>query len=522
MNEIKTGVEVTRRGFLGSAAVMGAAACAGRVMAEPNGQETFKANTVEDLLNNRRLLVEDPYRPLYHFSPPGFGTHDPAGLCWWKGKYHFFYLFSIPGVLWGRGHAVSEDLVHWRDLPMLPTSIHGGTGQVWVDDDRVILGVAGTKIATASDPMLLDWTEHPVKSGADNFIWREGDYYYLTRTKHGRTTSLEILRSKDLDKWESMGRYLDDGHFTEPGTDCSCNNILDIGDGKHLILFFSHNQGPKYYIGKSDLETCRFTVEEHGRMIYGPVMRGSLHAPTGFVDPNGRCVGMWNIMESLAADNFRGTKGGVMSLPRRLFLGDDRTGRGFDKRELHPLRVEPIEELKKLRFNPVKIADVDIPANEEKILPEVKGRAMELEAVIDPGEATEVGLRVLRSPDGKEQTTISLFMHAWAWPWGSDKRELMIDVTRASLNPAVAARTPEIGPLYLKKDEPLRLRVFIDRSIVEVFANGRQCLTLRAYPTLKDSTGVSVFARGGQAKLVSLTAHQMKTIWPELKSREGL
>ena len=85
----------------------------------------------------------------------------------------------------------------------------------------------------------------------------------------------------------------------------------------------------------------------------------------------------------------------------------------------------------------------------------------------------------------------------------------------------IAGRTPEIAPLDLKDGEPLRLRIFIDRSIVEVFANGRQCLTLRTYPTLKDSTGVSVFARGGGAKLVSLVAHQMKSVWPELKSQEG-
>jgi len=484
---------------------------------------TFKSDTVKDLVANRQALAKDPYRPLYHFSPPGFGTHDPAGLCWWKGKYHFFYLFSVPGVLWGRGHAVSDDLVHWRDLPMLPKSIRGGTGQVWVDKDkdRVILGVAGAKIATASDPMLLKWTEHPVKTGGDNFIWREGEYYYLTRTRHGRNTALEILRSRDLKKWESMGNYIDDGNFTDPRTDCSCNNILAIGKGKHLVLFFSHNQGPKYYIGTSDMTKCRFTIEKHGRMTYGTVMRGALHAPSGFVDPKGRCIGMWNIMECVVSDNFRGTKNGVISLPRRLFLSDKPTGRGFDRRELNPLGIEPIAELKKLRFNPVKVAGMDIPANEEKVLPGVKGRAMEIEAVIDPGKASQVGLRVLRSADGREQTSVSLFMHAWAWPWRSDRRELMLDVSRASLSPAVAARTPEIGPLYLKDGKPLRLRIFIDRSIVEVFANGRQCLTLRAYPTLKDSTGVSVFARGGKAKLVSLVAHQMKSIWPELKSQEG-
>jgi beta-fructofuranosidase len=130
-------------------------------------------------------------------------------------------------------------------------------------------------------------------------------------------------------------------------------------------------------------------------------------------------------------------------------------------------------------------------------------------------------LRVLRSPNGEEQTTISLSMHAWAWPWKSDKRELMLDVSQSSLSPEIASRTPEIGPLYLKEGEPLRLRVFVDRSIVEVFANGRQCLTLRAYPTRQDSTGVSVFARGSEASLVSLTAYQMKSVWPELKEQEG-
>ena len=54
----------------------------------------------------------------------------------WQGKYHLFYLYSPPGLQWSRGHAVSDDLVHWRDLPMLPTSTRGGTGQAWADNDR--------------------------------------------------------------------------------------------------------------------------------------------------------------------------------------------------------------------------------------------------------------------------------------------------------------------------------------------------------------------------------------------------
>ena len=58
----------------------------------------------------------------------------------------------------------------------------------------------------ASDPLLLKWTEHPVKCpGLDKFIWREKDYYYITRKAFGPNTALEILRSKDLSKWDSMG-----------------------------------------------------------------------------------------------------------------------------------------------------------------------------------------------------------------------------------------------------------------------------------------------------------------------------
>ena len=124
------------------------------------------------------------------------------------------------------------------------------------------------------------------------------------------------------------------------------------------------------------------------------------------------------------------------------------------------------------------------------------GRAMELEVVIGPGDAGEVGLRVLRSPGEEGQTT---------------------DASRASLRTDVTPCSPEVGPLYLEDGESVRLRAFMDRSIVEVFANDRQCLTLRAYPTRPDSTGVSAFPYGGDARLVSLTAYRMASVWPEFE-----
>ena len=82
-------------------------------------------------------------------------------------------------------------------------------------------------------------------------------------------------------------------------------------------------------------------------------------------------------------------------------------------------------------------------------------------------------------------------------------------------------RPPEQGPLALAPDEALHLRIFIDRSIIEVFANDRQCLTLRVYPEREDSRGVALFSRGRPAQLRSLKVWQMRSVWPELKGREG-
>ena len=220
---------------------------------------------------SRESLAEDLYRPAYHFSPPGAALHDAAGLCFWGGKFHLFYLLTTPTIKWTRGHAVSEDLVHWRDMPIVGSGIHGGTGQVWSDEGRVVLGYAthshkAVSLATASDPLLQDWVEHPKNpvftptpprsvdpkhfGTADNYIWREEDTYYMTIRQYWYdtefpiltgTAALEICRSDDLENWESMGLLSNDGHFTEPGEDCACNSFLPLGNGKHLLLFFSTN-----------------------------------------------------------------------------------------------------------------------------------------------------------------------------------------------------------------------------------------------------------------------------------------
>ena len=71
------------------------------------------------MLAARREKAADPWRPVYHYVNPEYTLNDPNGLCYWQGRWHLFYQARPPEDTrqhWG--HAVSDDLVHWRDLPM--------------------------------------------------------------------------------------------------------------------------------------------------------------------------------------------------------------------------------------------------------------------------------------------------------------------------------------------------------------------------------------------------------------------
>jgi beta-fructofuranosidase len=73
-------------------------------------------------------------------------------------------------------------------------------------------------------------------------------------------------------------------------------------------------------------------------------------------------------------------------------------------------------------------------------------------------------------------------------------------------------RVPETAQLYLELGENFEIRVFIDKSIVEVFVNGKQALVCRVYPHREDSIGVSLLARAAEAKLVAFRAWELEGI----------
>ena len=176
-----------------------------------------------------------------------------------------------------------------------------------------------------------------------------------------------------------------------------------------------------------------------------------------------------------------------MSLPRVLSLSSEGT-----------LLMKPPEEIELLRYNAKKWTDLQVDAGSELPVPNIEGNALELDLEFNASGANQYGLKVCCSPDGKEGTLVY---------YDAADKKLKVDTTKSSLSEG--PKTIEAGPFELKAAERLKLRVFVDKSVVEVFANGRQAVMRRIYPSRPDSTRVKLFSNGAPASISNLEAWQM-------------
>jgi beta-fructofuranosidase len=456
----------------------------------------------------------DPYRPAYHFVSPESRLNDGNGLCFWKGRWHLFYQGYPPDEFpdikdtykrrqhWG--HAVSDDLVHWDDLPY---AIYPGiermcfSGGTLVEEDRVsayYLGVnAGQMLATSSDPLLLNWNQQLIRTShaGDGDIWKQGDKYI------GLVGGMRLSSSSDLINWQKLGRMVDhNAPFARECDDASCPNFHPIGD-KHILLCFSHKKGGQYLLGDYDAENLKFTPYAHGRFNRGLVMPGSVHAPSSASDDKGRLYNIFNINTGKGSSD---DWDHVMSVPQQLSLDGNKQ-----------LLIKPVDALESLRTEHKRIGRTVLEANKEIVFDTIKGNAMELDVEIAPQESGLVQLSLLRSPDAEERTTITFYNHdRKLGNWYATPSVIVLDGSESSNRPDVDMRPPERATLGKGRGEPLKLHIFIDRSIVEVFANGKQYMAMRVYPDRSDSVGVSIRAQGQNALLNKLDAWQMKAIWP--------
>jgi beta-fructofuranosidase len=481
------------------------------------------------LIAAREKMAGDPYRPIYHYVNPEAMLNDPNGLCYWQGRWHLFYQAyppEDPRQHWG--HAISDDLIHWRDLPY---AIYPNperccfSGSTYVEEGRVIAMYHGTEvgnmIAVSDDPLLLNWEKVtgqaviPIQASDgsplpyrvfDPCIWRKDDHYYALSAGQlpgpgGRRVRANFLfRSADLSHWEYLHPFVENDRFTLVGDDGACPYFWPIGN-RHMLLFFSHMSGGQYLLGDYDKMRDKFDVTAHGKFNFGPAWPSGVHAPSAAPDGEGGVVVIFNMNQGKPTEGWNQ----IMTLPRRLRLVD------YDE-----VSIEPAGDVASLHRDHAHIDAMKLPANEDVVLSGVKGNAIEIQAEIAPSPAPVIEMNVLCSPDNEEFTRIAFYRDRGyrdrSRPDGHQYSMITLDMSHASILPDIQPRAPEIAPVFIAPDEPLKLRVFVDKSVVEVFVNGKQCLAVRVYPGREDSTGVSFRSQGQASTLTSLDVWQMENI----------
>jgi len=469
-------------------------------LSQPTAQQDSLIDNTREL---RAKLLSDRHRPTYHFvTPEGYCMpFDPNGNIFWNGRYHMGYIYQDKGVhFWG--HVSSLDLLHWCQHPpsLFPTpdspetGIFSGNCFINKKGEATMLyhgcGV-GNSIATCADKNLDFWKKLPANpiipnppSGApyaswDPHGWLEGDTYYAIFG--GKRPA--IFKAKELDKWEYVGDLL--AHAVEGvdiNEDVSCPDLFKLGD-KHLLVCISHRLGCRYYIG--DWKDEQFYPEFHEQMSW---VDNAFFAPESMEDDKGRRI-MWAWIFDGRSGPTRTASGwsGTMSIPRILWLDENNN-----------LLMRPIEELEQLRYHEQTLENLTVEANSEQTLKSIQGDTIELLIEMAPDGAEQCGVKVCCSPDGEEGTLVY---------YDAVEKKLKIDARQSSLGEG--PKNVEGGPFELKQGEILKLQVFIDKSVVEVFANERQGVMRRIYPTRKDSVGVALFSNGGATRVKSVKAWEM-------------
>ena len=444
-----------------------------------------------------------------------------------SGWYHMFYLhdpFHAAGIsraprvekhpMWsGRapakpnrywGHARSRDLVHWENLPPAigPARYRGelkpisGCSFIAPGGDPMIfytsvgLGRPQEQWAAVGDADLLRWHHHPAnplltleshdgprlnEQWRDCFVFSQGQRTFLilgAELPHGDEALIPIFEATrgDLSKWEYRGIL-----FRKPKSDIAyfeCPKFFRLQD--RWVLVTSPYAPVTYFVGDFDPDTLVFTERTRGLVD----LSKQHYASENICDADGRVWLMGWLPGWHPELNDGKWWSGCMSLPRLLSL---------DRNLL--LRQHPAPQLKSLRASRVRVSDVRIQ-NGVVELRQIRGQELEIIARVDPRSSKRCGLQVGCSPNREGGLTIALV--------GTDHPRLEVDGV--------------LGPSLV--DTPTELRVFLDRSIVEVFADdGRICSgrKLASYDVEHDR--VLFFAEGGEASLDEAVAWRMRSIW---------
>jgi len=431
--------------------------------------------------------------PTFHLAHPGPGVAwpgDPNPAFYYKGRYHMHYIYNNPyGFMFA--HVSSTDMVHWNWQPTVlgpPKTGHGmfsGTGFFTKEGNPTMIyhGVGSDRnhLMYAMDDAMDTWTQPeailPLDETGDLAdmnhwdpdCWLMGETYYALSGGEDP----DLMKSEDLKNWKHLGKLLHKNYPEEleigRNEDISCANMFPIGD-KWMLLCISHRLGCRYFLG--DFTDEKYLPESHALMNWNSHDEALTYfAPESLKTKDGRRV-MWAWMITDASPT------GIQSLPRELELPDDGV-----------LRIRPLKELETLRYDKQTINDITIESESVFMLSQITGNAIELEVIFKAPLPEEFGITLLGNETGQDGISITA---------GAEKNTLGI----GSIDP----------PFKLKDGEDLKLRVFIDKNLVEVFANDRQAAAF-AHDKIRENPNISLFTHDRELVVKEMKAWKMKSTY---------
>ena len=445
-----------------------------------------------------QTAYKEKYRPQYHFTPKTNWTNDPNGLIYYKGEYHLFFQHNPTGINWGNmtwGHAVSPDLVHWKQLPhaIHPDelgTIFSGSGVVDYNNtagfqtgDEAVLVVFYTS-AGSHAPEKVPFTQSIAYSNDRGRSWTKYEGNPVIEHIVGSNRDPKVIWHEPTQKWV-MTLFLDGNDFTFFGStnlrewerlsdikipDGECPDLFELavdGDPDNTKWVF-WGAGGKYYVG--DFDGKNFIQDgESQRADFGANFYAA-QTWSDIPDSDGRRIQIAWMNGSNPPDMPFNQQ---MSFPCVLTLRTTEDG--------IRLHREPVAEIENIHDWTHALSDVTLNPD-ENLLAGLTGELFDIRAEIELNSATAVGFNIR----------------------GQDVR---YDVSEKQLT--FLGRSGPLAP----QDGKIQLQILVDRISIEAFGNsGALSMTSYFLPDMDDAD-IGIYAEGGAATLVSLKVHELKSSW---------
>ena len=467
----------------------------------------------------------ETFRPTYHFSPLYGWMNDPNGMVYKDGEYHLFYQYNPYGSKWGNmswGHAISQDLVNWKHLPVAIAPDALGTifsGSAVVDFDNTAGFGAGAIIAiytqnsdrqvqsiaysTDNGCTFTKYENNPVlTSDARDFrdpkvFWHKETQHWIMLLAVGQ--EMQIFSSPNLKDWTFESRF-GEGQGAHGGV-WECPDLFELpvegtNDKKWVLLCNLNPGGPfggsatQYFVGSFNGK--EFVNESPSKTKWMDWGKDHYATVTWSDAPDNRRIAIawmsnWQYANDVPTSQYRSPN----SVPRdlSLFTVDGETYlQSAPSPELLALR--DASKKRSFKVNGTRTIKEMIPGNDG---------AYEIELTIENQHADVIGFRLYN--DKGEEVDMQYDMKEKKF--SMDRRKS----GKVSFNenfPMLTWTAIESGK------DALKLRLFVDKSSVEAFGDGgRFAMTNQVFPS-EPYNHIDFYSKGGAYKVDSFVVYKLK------------